>query len=1538
MPVSVDIEGVGTVEFPDSMDEKSILDAIQKDIVPKAPVTKSLQPVLSESELPSPVSSGKMPSKFPTSQEAFASMNPYQREQARQRMLQANETPLIPRPDMTPENLRDYVAQAALGPDAVRPPGVEQEKAGVPWQIAAAAINIPGNIISAMSTPEAVVTAPLYLNPITGPPLMAYETTKAGAQTLGKLSTYNQPGVTPPPLHETIEDIVNPLLMAKFTKEAGKMKFFEPEKIQAVAVRAPEGEILTGPLGTRHNEIARAADIPEPPEKDRGFLIQTPEGEKTVLGTEGRKEALPIAEEAGQVKPESELSDKLKDLKDEGELHGEMTKPPATVEELANLKAEGEVPEKFGVKTFALEGENPETVKARADLYRTDAPFGLDLVKQGGFEIRDRAPEMSGKEELNPTSAAQWAAISDARKGGPEAMREWVDEAFKARREQRKAMSDFEEAKTDAEKEDAINRAQTASNQFLNEGLQAVGNWGKEFGVDAKTVAEARRLSAEFSKGAEDLTEPAKEVTPIEKETQGKEEGVLTTPSSVSDILGEHHPDVVEATLGRWIDRLASPPGLLADPFFVQTIGRPAARLALIAAREVYRTGKNVLKAIDEGIKWLKEHVERFDETEARAWLKTVLPTAAESSKLASEERASLKEVLSKSQAAGKAGFKAGYESAKPVIQKLSSQLNDSISKAAALSEHLRGMEKGSKIGGRASREDAERIDRWLAADSKAIGDSLNELADNLPLSERGRFNRAIQSAMQRPSLYDIKTKAGGEVMSAVEAMYFKAAKVGARIENRIEEVHLKDLQEQIEKFDRFKDSPSIDVPYRQQIRLELENARNLIKNKALTPDTAQAFIDRLTSLKDIGKSEQTVKKAIWEWQKEFAENRLKQTETTPINKRPQFMPTPGDPTPFSMRLRNWVNRRLNDASTLDKATLVMDALFDLMDGGHALYNGWLHRDARAPVDLALNEVLVEYRKKTQDFENFLLKNGLKEENGRKIGVLAATRQNGGLNRLIEGNKIPEADIHRILKELTPKEIEAYDRMQQSMESKFPEIEDLMRRLYNTEVKPVENYFPMRRDHSIVEPEPKDLQSPSASGDFDSLAGLREFLDDLQSRQKHTTEKGFTIERQPGAATAIRTDAFDIYREHMFDVIYQKHMQPILKRLGEIKNGDVFKERYGDVGKVIFGDWLDTLARNGNVELFKRWRKLDALRRNLSLGVIGLDLSSQLVHASNVPYIYTRIGNWFNTGIREVLSDRGQEFVRNNFAETIQRSGGEPGQAEIENAKKLYGGLLPKPAVNAAFGIARMIDRFNSQAGALGTYLMELKNKGLDWRNYDKIPVDKEAQARALVTTRRAFASPLPKDVAQAISRGRLTGGNVSVGRTLFHFSNIPMDQWSNLRLDLYEAGLKSADLKNPVKTIPEAMLKTVPPMVAFLTSIILETGIKESVKSAWSALFSSGKPDKKKQDDAYYQHVLREGVRRIPLGSLIASQVAYGRSGIPVLDAFMDVSKNVKLAATAKKPETQRKAAIRAISGAAQIAGVPGARQAEEIYEAATK
>ena len=77
--------------------------------------------------------------------------------------------------------------------------------------------------------------------------------------------------------------------------------------------------------------------------------------------------------------------------------------------------------------------------------------------------------------------------------------------------------------------------------------------------------------------------------------------------------------DKIEAALDKAIDALKPSKGTLyADPLFIQTVGRPALRAALMVARAAYRAGKTVAEAVADGIAHLKTLVKNLDEAKAR--------------------------------------------------------------------------------------------------------------------------------------------------------------------------------------------------------------------------------------------------------------------------------------------------------------------------------------------------------------------------------------------------------------------------------------------------------------------------------------------------------------------------------------------------------------------------------------------------------------------------------------------------------------------------------------------------------------------------------------------------------------------------------------------------------------------------------------------------------------------------------------------------------------------------------------------------------
>lgn len=919
------------------------------------------------------------------------------------------------------------------------------------------------------------------------------------------------------------------------------------------------------------------------------------------------------------------------------------------------------------------------------------------------------------------------------------------------------------------------------------------------------------------------------------------------------------------------------------------------------------------------------------------------------------------KKAVGKSIEAGvEAGKSLAEAEAAPKLASLQEQLSDSISKAQALREYFRGQEEGGAAGRKAATEELKLADKWLEADARRIRESLIAFANaSLPVSERGRFLKAITDATKRPPL----------VKGDPEAMYRRAALVAARIEDRATDVRKAGVATEIkEAVSKAISSPGVDIGYKKRIldavrRIAftkpmqatvdaLKATRDYLAGqeaagkdvempkavldelevlgkvpvKELPEHILEAIRDRVNFLDQLGRLKVKARKQAWEIEKNNKIRELNQQRTNPIRERPEFRQQPGDPRPLSMKLRNWLNRQLNMGALLDKALLPIDALFDLLGDAKGTYQGWLFKNVRNPLDLGFNAAQVMRDRLTSPLEKIIKDNNLGERESERIGVYAAALQEGGIERLVEMGVKPET-IDNILKTSTPAEMNAYRAMRLAMDSTLPDVQKLMHELYNIDVKPVLDYFPMPRDWNLYESEPKAPAEPTYGQpiDFDELSGWKQMLGDFSSPRTTKTERGFTITREKGAATPIKLNAFDVFFQHMNDVAYLLKTQRDIKMIGEIARGDMFNQKYGDVGQNIVLSWLDTVARQGKLGGFRRIPMLDELRKRTSAGVIGFRLASQFVHLSNVPLAVWRAGGplWYRSGLGEAFSERGQNFLKDNFAETFARGGGEPALVEAAQSDLSVFGkrLIPKQLVRASFAIARKIDQYNAQATTLAIYLRLLHEKGLDAKNYDKIPVDKDAQAQALVLSRRAVASPLPKDVSASLARGALTGGNISLGRTIFQFQNIFQDQWSNIRHDLARAGIRE---KNP-KLAATAF-------VALIAMLLSEMGIREASRQAISGL-TGYKPKKEPSEES---RIALEAARRIPFGGQISSQIMYGETGVPILDSAVDVSKAIKQAATAKKEATQVKALTRGIAGAAQLGGVPGASQVGEIIEKA--
>ena len=232
---------------------------------------------------------------------------------------------------------------------------------------------------------------------------------------------------------------------------------------------------------------------------------------------------------------------------------------------------------------------------------------------------------------------------------------------------------------------------------------------------------------------------------------------------------------------------------------------------------------------------------------------------------------------------------------------------------------------------------------------------------------------------------------------------------------------------------------------------------------------------------------------------------------------------------------------------------------------------------------------------------------------------------------------------------LTPEELKAYGAMRGQLDALHAPVRELMRSLYNIDVPAVENYFPQPRDWQAYEAEATPKTDPATGQElpYDEMATWKWLRDDYSPRPTTSVEKGFTKERVTGATSAVKLNAFDVFRQHIQDVTHLLTTQRELKMLGEIARTPDFRSKFGQMGQGVVVDWLDTVARQGGIESYKRIKFLDTLRKTTSVGSIAFRIASQFKHLSNAAYSMAHVGPvWWGKGLGQVATAEGQAFMK----------------------------------------------------------------------------------------------------------------------------------------------------------------------------------------------------------------------------------------------------------------------------------------------------
>lgn len=581
-----------------------------------------------------------------------------------------------------------------------------------------------------------------------------------------------------------------------------------------------------------------------------------------------------------------------------------------------------------------------------------------------------------------------------------------------------------------------------------------------------------------------------------------------------------------------------------------------------------------------------------------------------------------------------------------------------------------------------------------------------------------------------------------------------------------------------------------------------------------------------------------------------------------------------------------------------------MDVVFDLLDGAKH-YAGENYRLFKSRIDLAFSG----FRSEMQSFENELA-DKLKElglTNDKKaaarIQAYAYDQQATGreklLNTFSDGTEAGDAATNAMLDsiKLTENEMAFYTWARGKIEANRGAIEKVMNEVYNTELVPVENYWPMMTDWDRTEKTANVFGlEMDADGNFvktpEPTGGL-----------KKNVSASFTVKRRGAGDQILKMNAFHNLHKHIQDVNYYVHVGPTVKYLQEIANRPDYGQTVGSIGQKIVREYLDTMARQGGMNGSHILRWVDSIRNNIGVGTLGFRLSSILIQPSSFFDGAGLIGGrWAFKGALNITDRSWHDFIWKNMTEIHDRIGDDWAFGEAS---------LRSQMAKKGFWLLQKLDAITAESIASGAYEKNLHERGLE---VDFANPDAEALAYAQKMVRRTQASPSYKDQPLAVTRGALMGGSRTLARAIYQFQTFSMNKFSFMMHDgLYSA----AKNKEPLSGI-SIMAWTA---LAFTMEEMIRAGLRAGPGG------SGDDTDK----EAIAKNFLMDYLQIVPWFGSAVSALTYSSFPAPVVSTIADTFKGLKSMTTAKSPEAKQRGAVRLAGGAFTMAGVPGASQAAQ-------
>lgn len=901
-------------------------------------------------------------------------------------------------------------------------------------------------------------------------------------------------------------------------------------------------------------------------------------------------------------------------------------------------------------------------------------------------------------------------------------------------------------------------------------------------------------------------------------------------------------------------------------------------------------------------------------------------------------ESKALKASMKAQQRAARYGYKAGFEVAREKMMDLMSDKIGGLQEKQYLKDLAAKEQNASDV---AEAEDNAQIS---AENIQAIKTELiNYINEQLPKSERGALLVAVRDAETQTDLLKAfqKTDEIAEKMQRKQVIASIKQKMGQIAQAKNLAIEYKDIalrlvsgidlvsrrKETLEQLQATKDFIASEIAAGRDVTMPqyIYDALQILQRtpaSELSIEQLEAIADKLDLVKNLAKQRLASRKAAYDAEKEAiiseieagTENPIRTSEerkkvklsdlfterdkliadgksTTEVDNKikklqgeiQRKIEAPG----FFDKIKDRWTQSQNYGQLLDRVMQPMDHLFQSLGEAY-------HKNFKKALDLPFGDYLKRFSDVENKADKLAQSLNLDETSMNRIGIHGALQQEGGREKLITSG-FTEKQLDSV--KLTPEEEKFYNFMRDEMDKVFPEFQEVVRNVYNEDVKKVRNYFPFMTDFSTM----SDLEVKQRLMELPEFQQAAAKNVNLSASKKRVDTKG---------AATVRIDAHNVFLQHMNNVLYAIHMAKGIKQLQEIAKSDRFEAAAGDLGQHLTVEWLDLMARKGGKAGDNEIKWLDFIRKNSSLAMLALNPSSIAIQVTPMIDAAGFIGQYAFQGQFALGDPEWRSFVMENSPELKNRVGDDQafrefGKSWLEQTRK--GLMIPQ----------RIVDGQVATGVFIGAYMKYMDDHGLavDLKNPNK-----EAILYAERVVRETQSSAMYKDLPLFISKGIAAGNSKSMAKAASQFQTPLFYKWANIR----ETAINKA---RQGKWHEAANI-----IGAQTAATLAEYGIRYGIKSlsalAAAAAFGYKAPDDDKTLGQHVVQFLQSVAGNIPFVSNGVSLFAYGQAPITALSLVGKLGESSKNFSRSKSAEKKLKWASIFVSDAIGLAtGLPTPR-----------